>query len=684
MRSGGCRAAAAGTVRAAAAALAAQLLPPTARALSHCPPPPSPLPFHVAGAPYSTTSHKGAATFSKGIWKSVYLVGSRAGSAALAFVAPRTYYNGAYPTVPLDDGAHGGFTVNVTVHLTALGATSGTLSASGAWGASASTPVALAAAGTSAFVLSLPAAAADILLWWPAQSPGGRGPHRYAVTVSYTPSGGGGGGAVISDSRMIGFRVLYLVTGNDTDPSALAGVDGSGDFTMRLAVNGARIWTRGANMIPMNELEGRDTAAAHRRLVQSAAEGGFNIFRLWGGGIYQYDAWYDAADEFGLLIYHDAMYAQGNHAPASTPMQLAELQYQIRRLASHPSIAVNDACNECNGHGIYASFVMTTLVGEDTSRPPWPSCPASGWKSGVDRLTGLPNGSPLGMQPNARPPPPQSCAAGTCTTQPSRDYDQGTMWIVTQAADLQACCDACTAGAAQGCFCATLSGTSCYWKNKTQCAVPEYSEGVTSVWPAGSGPPPPPPTPGKGCDMSLLPFRETHGYYQHGEGYKTVNSGPDLQPFDPNVPPKMPPIYAGGSGCPGTYASEFGSVSPSSFESMSPTLDPSHWGANSPPMSERNYAIDNLITSFTNIPWPAAFTNVTGTVVFQKQLFWAQLGAAIWVKSDIEARRAQNTWGTITWQFNECVERAAGRAHRRTAAAVLLLAVAAACCCCCC
>ena len=45
--------------------------------------------------------------------------------------------------------------------------------------------------------------------------------------------------------------------------------------------------------------------AAHRRLVQSAVEGGFNTLRLWGGGIFQYDAWYDACDELGVLVYHD-------------------------------------------------------------------------------------------------------------------------------------------------------------------------------------------------------------------------------------------------------------------------------------------------------------------------------------------------------------------------------------------
>jgi len=97
----------------------------------------------------------------------------------------------------------------------------------------------------------------------------------------------------------------------------------------------------------MEEMEGRTSAGGLRRLVQSAAEGGFNTFRLWGGGIFQYDAWYDACDEFGIMIYHDLMFAQGNHAPSATPTQSAEILYQVRRLAEHPSIAVWDGCNEC-------------------------------------------------------------------------------------------------------------------------------------------------------------------------------------------------------------------------------------------------------------------------------------------------------------------------------------------------
>ncbi len=54
--------------------------------------------------------------------------------------------------------------------------------------------------------------------------------------------------------------------------------------------------------------------------------------------------------------------------------------------------------------GIYATFVLTVVMEEDMSRVLWPSCPSNGWKAGVHRLDAHPDGSPLGLLPNARPP----------------------------------------------------------------------------------------------------------------------------------------------------------------------------------------------------------------------------------------------------------------------------------------
>ena len=92
---------------------------------------------------------------------------------------------------------------------------------------------------------------------------------------------------------------------------------------------------------------------------------------------------YDSCDEAGILIYHDYMYGRpwngGNSGdPADTPSQLAEIQHQTRRLATHPSIAVWDSSNESGGQGLYATFIMANAVIEDPSRPPWPACPSTG------------------------------------------------------------------------------------------------------------------------------------------------------------------------------------------------------------------------------------------------------------------------------------------------------------------
>lgn len=267
-------------------------------------------PWTAATVPRASdpTATQGAFYFSKGIWGSVYLVATAPASPVMTYVVPLVYLGapGAplYPTAPLLDGINGPWVVRVSAHFVAPEAVIGTISAVGSWpgeGASTSVQVSLPA-GNSSTELQL--TANNVSLWWPL----GTGSQMlYTVTLAFTPTASGA--PTLSASRRIGFRSFYLVTGNDTDPTTLAGVDGSGDFTLRYKVNGADVWARGASVVPMEEFEGRSDADATRRMVRSAAEAGMNTLRIWGGGIYPPEPFFDEADNLGIMILHDMMYA---------------------------------------------------------------------------------------------------------------------------------------------------------------------------------------------------------------------------------------------------------------------------------------------------------------------------------------------------------------------------------------
>ena len=343
-----------------------------------------------------------AFTFSSGIWKSVYVVAAPPAAAVITSVTPLTKFLGPYPVGALVDGAHAGFSVNVTAHLWApAGGSRGTLTVAGAWGATASSPLMDVPAGDSSVTLALSAPASDVLLWWP----NGLGAQPlYNVSATWLASGG----AAATATRRIGFRVAALVTVNDTDPATVqksTGADGSGSgFGMFFRVNGAAIYARGGNLVPMEELEGRLDADAYAIMVRSAADANMNMMRVWGGGVYPPDVFYDTCDERGVLLYHDLQFARGN-LPADMPAAanasiLAEIAHQVRRLSHHPSVALYDSNNEdcvqpSGPSALYATLVMTAVAAEDASRILWPNSPSTGWRSGVDRLWGTPNGSPL-------------------------------------------------------------------------------------------------------------------------------------------------------------------------------------------------------------------------------------------------------------------------------------------------
>jgi beta-mannosidase len=111
-------------------------------------------------------------------------------------------------------------------------------------------------------------------------------------------------------------------------------------------VNGIPVFAKGANIIPFDHFPTRMTAKRYRQFLQTAADAHMNMMRLWGGGYYETQEFYDLCDELGIMVWQDFMFAN-----ATPPMFLKEniakeINYQVRRLRNHPCIAVWCGNNE--------------------------------------------------------------------------------------------------------------------------------------------------------------------------------------------------------------------------------------------------------------------------------------------------------------------------------------------------
>ena len=114
-------------------------------------------------------------------------------------------------------------------------------------------------------------------------------------------------------------------------------------------VNGIAIFAKGANAIPFDMFQPRVTTAQLRRVLQSAVDANMNMIRSWGGGYYESDAFFDIADELGLLVWQDFMFGGGMqpaYDPAFRANVVAEARDQVQRLRNHPSIVLWCGNNE--------------------------------------------------------------------------------------------------------------------------------------------------------------------------------------------------------------------------------------------------------------------------------------------------------------------------------------------------
>lgn len=124
-------------------------------------------------------------------------------------------------------------------------------------------------------------------------------------------------------------------------------VDQAG-LTFLFEVNNIRIFCGGSNWIPADSFLTTMTPGRYRAWLQLLVDGNQNMIRVWGGGIYEYDVFYDICDELGILVWQDFMFGCGQYPAYDSFLKLVELEAEqnVKRLRHHPSIVIFAGNNE--------------------------------------------------------------------------------------------------------------------------------------------------------------------------------------------------------------------------------------------------------------------------------------------------------------------------------------------------
>ncbi len=231
----------------------------------------------------------------------------------------------------------------------------------------------------------------DPELWWPT----GYGPQPlYRLEVELLDSGGG---TLDHREHRIGLRTTALITA--PDESETPGL-GRGE-TFHLEINGVRVFCKGANWIPDDCFPHRVTPDRYRARIEQALAAEMNMLRVWGGGLYEDDAFYEICAERGMLVWQDFCMACACYSEEEPLRSLvaAEARDNVARLARHPALVLWNGCNEniwavfdwgdhwvkvrtdgerTWGLGYYLDVFPSAVAEIDPSRPFWPGSPYSG------------------------------------------------------------------------------------------------------------------------------------------------------------------------------------------------------------------------------------------------------------------------------------------------------------------
>ena len=212
-------------------------------------------------------------------------------------------------------------------------------------------------------------------LWWP----NGHGAQPlYALHVEILHADGSRMGSWVG---RVGLRTIALDRHKDE----------AGE-TFQFVVNGRAIFAKGANWIPAHSFVAGLNREHYARDLRSAAEAHMNMIRVWGGGIYESEAFYDLCDELGLLVWQDFMFACALYPGDAAFLRSVQIEaeQQVRRLRHRASLALWCGNNEIeslnldllkqpalrrNYDALFHRVLPTVVARHDAVTDYWPSSP---------------------------------------------------------------------------------------------------------------------------------------------------------------------------------------------------------------------------------------------------------------------------------------------------------------------
>lgn len=171
-------------------------------------------------------------------------------------------------------------------------------------------------------------------------------------------------------------------------------------------VNGQPMYAKGANYVPEEMIETWINPENTLKLLKMAQEAHFNMLRVWGGGVYPSDDFFNSCDSLGILVWEDFMYAGTMYPYDEDFLENVKIEAleQVKRLASHPSLALwcggneisegyynwgwqqslgwteeDDQAIKAGYDRLFESILPLVVETFDGTRPYWPSSPSKGW-----------------------------------------------------------------------------------------------------------------------------------------------------------------------------------------------------------------------------------------------------------------------------------------------------------------